>query len=55
MTALCNSIWLICEAISRFDIMAIDTQRLAAAAQLIADTGRIIYNAVNILIVIFGR
>ena len=52
MTTICNSIWLILEAISKFDIMAIDQQRLAEMGQVVADTARIIYRFIDILIVI---
>lgn len=54
MTTICNSIIAILTAISQFDITLVDPQRLAMSAQVIADTARIIYRAVNIAIVVFG-
>ena len=55
LEAICNSIYLILEAVSKFDIMAVDQQRLAEAAQMAADAARIVYRFIDILIVIFGR
>jgi len=54
MTTICNSIIVILTAISQFDIMAVDPQRLAFAAQIIADTARILVNAVSIFRVVAG-
>lgn len=53
--AICNSIYLILEAISKFDITKVDTQRLAIAGQLTADAVRIVYRFIDILIVIFQK
>lgn len=55
MTAICDSIFQILEAVSKFDIMAIDQQRLAEMGQVVADCARIVYRFAEILIVVFGR
>ena len=54
METICNSIIAILTAISQFDITAVNPQKLAYAAQVIADMGRIVYRIINILIVIYG-
>lgn len=54
LEALANSFVAILAAIAQFDIMAVDPQRLAFAAQIIADTARILVNAVSIFRVVTG-
>lgn len=51
-TTICNSICLILEAISRFDIMAVDTQKLALSAETIAHIGRAVYHLIRIIEII---
>ena len=54
LTTLCDSICLILEAISRFDLSQVDPNRLAEIGQVYADMGRIVYTFINVLVVIFG-
>lgn len=55
MTAICDSICQILEALSRFNIMEVDQSRLAEMGQFTADAARIVIRFVEILIVVFGR
>lgn len=55
MTALCDGIIAILTAISQFDITQIDQNRLAETGQIIADSARVVYRFIEILIVIYGR
>lgn len=55
MTTICNSIIAILTAISHIDITQIDQNKLAEMGQIIADSARVVYRFIEILIVIFGR
>lgn len=48
MTAICNSIIAILTAISQFDIMSVDQNKLAQAAEVTAYLGRAVYHLIRI-------
>lgn len=49
MTTICNSIIAILTALSQFDIMAVDQNKLAQAAEVTAYLGRAVYHAIRII------
>ena len=54
-TAFCNSIWLILEAISKFDIRMVDETKLAQMGEVTAYLGRAVYHFIRILVIIAQR
>ena len=48
MTAICNSIIAILTVVSQFDIMAVDTQKLAVLGEATAYVGRAVYHLIRI-------
>lgn len=55
LTAVCNSICAILEAVASFDIMKVDTNKLAMFWQLAADAYRVAAPAVKIIVGFVGR
>lgn len=49
MTAICNSIIAILTAVSRFDIMAVDQNKLAVLAEATAYLGRAVFHLIRII------
>ena len=52
MTTICNSIIAILTAISQFDIMAVDNNKLAVAAEVMAYCGRAVYHIIRMIEII---
>ena len=52
MKTICNSIIAILTAVSQFDIMAVDQNKLAQAAEVTAYLGRAVYHAIRMIEII---